>query len=72
MEKKIVNEVGIFLVGALVGGLIAMLYAPRSGREMRRLLRDELDVVRNDLGKVREDLDDMVKETKEKIKNISK
>jgi gas vesicle protein len=31
-------NLGWFLVGAAVGGSIALLYAPRSGKDMRRML----------------------------------
>ena len=42
---------GGFLVGALVGGAIALLYAPRSGAETRGMIRDfvddEIDMVKD-------------------------
>ena len=34
---------GGFLVGALVGGAIALLFAPRSGAETRGMIRDFVD-----------------------------
>ena len=33
-----------FLIGGLIGGAIALLYAPRSGQEMREILLDEGDM----------------------------
>jgi gas vesicle protein len=36
-------EVGLFAAGALVGGAIAMLSTPYSGRKVRRMLRHKLD-----------------------------
>lgn len=34
---------GAFLGGALVGGVIALLFAPRSGAETREMIRDLVD-----------------------------
>ncbi len=42
---------GAFLAGALVGGAIALLFAPRSGAETRGMIRDfvddEIDMVKD-------------------------
>ncbi len=42
---------GGFLAGAIVGGAIALLYAPRTGAETRGLIRDfvedEIDTVKD-------------------------
>ncbi len=35
--------VGGFLAGALVGGVVALLFAPRSGAETRGMIRDYVD-----------------------------
>lgn len=44
-------SVGAFLAGALVGGVVALLFAPRSGAETRGMIRDfvedEVDMVKD-------------------------
>lgn len=37
---------GALLAGALVGGTLSLLYAPREGEEMRRLLKEKAEFVR--------------------------
>ncbi len=41
---------GAFLTGALIGGVVALLFAPRSGAETRGMIRDfvedEIDMVK--------------------------
>lgn len=43
--------VGAFLTGALIGGAVALLFAPRSGAETRGMIRDfvedEVDMVKD-------------------------
>lgn len=34
---------GAFLTGALIGGAVALLFAPRSGAETREMIRDFVD-----------------------------
>ncbi len=59
---------GAFLGGALVGGVIALLFAPRSGAETRGMIRDyaneELDYAREKAMQAR----DMVEEQIDKYK----
>ena len=42
---------GAFLTGALIGGVVALLFAPRSGAETRGMIRDfvedEIDMVKD-------------------------
>lgn len=46
---------GAFLVGGLIGGAIALLYAPRSGQETRRILVGEgQDMVDKAVASIRE------------------
>jgi gas vesicle protein len=47
-EKKVMNKdhcigfgVGL-LAGVVIGGVIALLYAPRSGKETRQLIKDKV------------------------------
>ena len=42
---KALRFVGGMLVGALVGVALVMLFAPRSGDEMRRLVQERIDAV---------------------------
>jgi gas vesicle protein len=56
MERKDYTELGIgFLVGALVGGVFALLYAPKKGSETREIIRNKAvevrDTVRDNAGK---------------------
>ena len=43
--KKIVNFMAGLLLGGLVGAAAALLLAPRSGAETRRLLRERIEEV---------------------------
>lgn len=52
MEKKDYTELGIgFLVGALVGGVFALLYAPKKGSETREIIRNKAVEVRDNAGR---------------------
>jgi gas vesicle protein len=42
MESKTLARFGIgLLTGAVIGGAIALLYAPKSGKETRQLIKDK-------------------------------
>jgi gas vesicle protein len=45
------NRLAWFLTGALIGGAIAVLYAPRSGRDTRQYLSDKSRDALGDSGK---------------------
>jgi hypothetical protein len=45
--QMIVPALGIFAAGAVVGGLLGLLFAPRSGRAFRAQIRNKVDQVRN-------------------------
>jgi gas vesicle protein len=52
MEKKDYTELGIgFLVGALVGGVFALLYAPKKGSETRAIIKEKASNIRDRAGK---------------------
>ncbi len=51
----ILPVVGIFAAGALVGGLLGLLFAPRSGRALRAQIKDKVGHVR---GRVQEEMGD--------------
>lgn len=46
MEKEISespSRIGYFISGAVVGSVVALLFAPKAGREMREDVRDWID-----------------------------
>lgn len=50
MERKDYTELGIgFLVGALVGGVFALLYAPKKGSETRAIIREKATEIRDNV-----------------------
>ena len=52
MERKDYTELGIgFLAGALVGVVLALLYAPQKGSETRGMIKDKAVEVRDNAGK---------------------
>ena len=71
------------LAGAAIGGIVALLYAPRSGKETREQLKtrfDELEKELEDLkgkasqktGKIKEDLIKKLADLQREIENLSK
>ena len=58
------------LAGAAIGGVIALLYAPRSGKETRRLIKDKVtavvDVVKEKTGEVIDTVEDAASEASRK------
>jgi gas vesicle protein len=71
------------LTGAVVGGIIALLYAPRSGKETREHLKHKLEEygkemenikakVKEKSKQVREDLAGKIEELSKEIENLSK
>ena len=63
--------VAFFLVGAAVGAGIALLVAPQSGKQTRRLLQrqyeDAAEAIAEKAGAIRERGREMVDEAKEKV-----
>lgn len=71
------------LAGAAIGGIIALLYAPKSGKETRDQIRakfaeleQELEDLKNQAnqktGKVRDDLTQKLADLQREIDNLSK
>ena len=59
------NAIGLvigLLAGAAAGGVIALLYAPRSGKESRQLISEKAGEVTEILKEKAEDVIDTVKE----------
>ncbi len=63
-----------FLIGGLIGGAIALLYAPRSGEEMREILLDEgqarADQVMQSLHSAQARMEAMNQETRERLQQL--
>jgi len=63
-----------FLVGGLIGGAIALLYAPRSGQETREYILDEgqarADQVMQSLRTAQARMEAMNQETRERLQQL--
>ncbi len=63
---------GAFLGGALVGGIVALLFAPRSGAETREIIRefveDEVDMVKEKATQARDFATDEINKYKRKAR----
>ena len=64
--------VGAFLGGALVGGVIALLFAPKSGAETRGMIRDfvedEIDMIKDKTSAARDYVEDEIDKYKKKAR----
>lgn len=56
-------SIGAFVGGAIIGGLVALLFAPRSGAETRGMIRDYVDDEMDVLKAKAADARDMVEDT---------
>lgn len=75
MKKS--NGLGKFAVGALIGAGVALLFAPKTGKELRKDLKIKLDEVLEDVKElemddVKEAISKKVKEIEEDIKEFDK
>jgi gas vesicle protein len=76
MEDDPKKIVGAFLLGGILGALVALLYAPKSGRETRkdiskaarRIKKETVDLVEDTIESVNDFADDM----KDKVSDIIK
>lgn len=59
-----------FVLGAAIGGGLALLTAPRSGQETRDRIRDLADETRDRLGKLAEEAETRVKEAVEEGREL--
>ncbi len=68
--------VGAFLAGALVGGVVALLFAPRSGEETRGMIRDfvddEIETVKDKAAAAREYVEGEVDRYKRKARRAAR
>ena len=75
MSRK--NGLGKFVLGAAIGAGIGLLFAPRSGKETRKILKDKMDdLVKKakelDKEEVKTAIEAKINEIKEGIKNLDK
>ena len=75
MSKK--NGLGKFVLGAAIGAGIGLLFAPRSGKETRKILKDKMDdLVKRakelDKEEVKAAIEAKINEIKEGIRNLDK
>ena len=61
------NTVLAFALGALAGAVVALLYAPASGAETRRKLRDKARAGRDRLSNLAEDGQDYLRRQRENV-----
>lgn len=66
---------GAFLGGAIVGGVLALLFAPRSGAETRGMIRDfvddEIDMIKDKAATAREYVEDGIDNYKAKARRAA-
>jgi gas vesicle protein len=68
MESKTLAGFGIgLLAGAVIGGVMALLYAPNSGKKTRKLIKDKANELVDD---VKEEANEVVDEVKEKAGGV--
>jgi len=71
------------LTGAAIGGIIALLYAPKSGKETREQIKKKFTELEKELenlkvqasqktGKIKEDLAQKLADLQKEIENLSK
>jgi gas vesicle protein len=67
--------VGAFLTGALLGGAIALLYAPRSGQQTREMIRDyvddEIDMIKDKAQQARDYVEDEINRYKRQARRTA-
>lgn len=60
-----------FLAGAVIGGAIgagvALLFAPRTGEETRKMLKDKADDLGNEFGEFKKDIGPKFKKMKKEV-----
>lgn len=75
--------IGGLLTGAVIGGVVALLFAPKSGKETREDLKQKLDEYGKEVekikakakqksGAVKEDLKSKINDLAQEIENLSK
>ena len=77
MSKEKGSGLGKFLLGAGIGVGLGILFAPKSGKETRKELKEKMDILvekaKNiDIKDVKATIENKVKEIKEDLKNLDK
>jgi len=68
MNKDMAKGFGIgLLVGAVIGGVIALLYAPKTGKETRQLIKDKATEVVDTVKEATSGVIDTVKESASEV-----
>ena len=57
------------LVGALIGGVAALLLAPRKGTETREMLKEKIDRVKAEIERRKKELEEMEAQMKASTQN---
>ena len=75
MSKK--SKLGMFVAGAAIGAGLGVLFAPRSGKETRKMLKDKMDkIIKKARQITKEDvknaIETKISELKEAIANLDK
>ena len=72
-DTHVVRETGIsmvsFMMGAVIGGAVALLYAPRTGDDTRKLLRSKKDEFGELLERKRILVEKLLIESEEKVRD---
>jgi gas vesicle protein len=69
-ESQVATNIGWFLAGALVGAAVAILYAPKSGKETRQYLVDKTQASRDAVESATHDFADASKEMFERGRQL--
>ncbi len=59
-----------FLVGALSGAVLALLFAPKSGKETRAIIKRTIDDNKEVIEKTKETAEDLIEKTKSQIEEM--
>lgn len=62
------NNIGKYAIGALLGASIALMFAPKTGKELRRDLKDKMDEVLENVKEL--EVEDVKKAITKKVKEI--
>jgi len=71
------SGVGKFVLGALVGGTVALLFTPKTGSENRKALKKKFDELTNyvknlDVEEVKQELEDKIDDLKKDLEALDK
>lgn len=61
-----------FLIGAIAGVAIGFLYAPKTGKETRAMLREKADEVKEKAGEIKEKAGEVTEKAKEAAQEAGK